>query len=89
MPLHLAHDADSNVETLPIGNLRDLGGMAEELGERLRAGEFGNVSTVVTLIAGPDGLSIHSWGDAPSGYEMMGIFECAKLQCFAADADDE
>jgi hypothetical protein len=55
----------------------------------LRAGEFGNVSTVVTLIAGPDGLSIHSWGDAPSGYEMMGIFECAKLQCFAADADDE
>jgi hypothetical protein len=59
------------------------------LDARLRAGEFGNVSTVVTLIAGPEGLSNSLMGRAPSGYEMMGMFECAKLQCFAADADDE
>jgi hypothetical protein len=78
---------DNNVETLPIGNLMDIGGMARELGKRLDAGEFGNVMTVVTLVASENGLSIHSWGQAPNGYELMGIFETAKLQCFAADAD--
>lgn len=78
---------DNNISTLPIGNLLDLGGMARELASRLDAGEFGEVTTVVTLVASADGLSIHSWGHAPSGYELMGMFECAKLQCFAADAD--
>lgn len=82
MTLRLVAD---NVETLPIGNLMDLGGMARELGKRFDAGEFGDVATVVTLVAGAEGLSIHSWGDAPNGYELMGIFECAKLQCFASD----
>jgi hypothetical protein len=83
--LRLAVD---NVSELPIGNLMDLGAMARELGKRLDAGEFGNVMTVVTLVAGNEGLSIHSWGEAPNGYELMGIFETAKLQCFAADADE-
>jgi hypothetical protein len=78
---------DNGVATLPIGNLMDVGGMARELGKRLDDGEFGEVTTVVTLIATDSGLSIHSWGQAPNGYELMGIFECAKLQCFAADAD--
>lgn len=79
----------SNVATLPIGNLMDMGGMARELGRRLDEGQFGKVMTVVTLVAGEDGLSIHSWGEAPNGYELMGIFETAKLQCFAADAGDD
>jgi hypothetical protein len=63
MPLHLAHDADSNVETLPIGNLRDLGGMAELSLDSACGQASSATSTVVTLIAGPDGLSIHSWGE--------------------------
>lgn len=86
--LKLVHDAE-NVETLTIGNLMDLGGMARELGRRLDANEFGPVTTIVTLIATPDGIAVHSWGENPSGYGLMGMFECAKLQCFAADALDD
>lgn len=78
-----------NVEQIPISHMMDLGGMARSLGDRLDSKEFGNVCSVVTLIAAEDGLSIHSWGQAPNGYELMGIFEAAKLQCFAADAHDD
>jgi hypothetical protein len=84
--LHLAVD-NNNVSQLPIGNLMDMGAMARELGRRIDSGEFGNALMIVTLVASENGLAIHSWGEAPSGYELMGIFETAKLQCFAADAD--
>lgn len=85
MTLKLVHDA-SNVEELPIDNLMDLGGVARKLGQRLDEGAFGDVITVVTLICTADGLAIHSWGENPSGYELMGMFESAKLQVFAEDA---
>lgn len=88
MALKLVHDA--NVATIPIANLNDLGGMARDLGERLDGNEFGDVVTIVTLIVTEDGLSIHSFGECPSGYELMGMFETAKLQCFADNvAGDE
>jgi hypothetical protein len=81
---------DNNVETLPVGNLMDLGGMARDLGRRLDDGEYGNVTSIVTLVASDAGLAIHCWGENPSGYELMGIFEAAKLQAFAAaDADND
>jgi hypothetical protein len=84
--LHLA--VDNNVATLPIHNLMDLGDTARELGRRLDAGEYGNVLSVIALIATEDGLNTFTFGHARNGYELMGIFEAAKLQCFASDASE-
>lgn len=80
---------DNSVSTLPVANLKDLGGMARDLGKALDNNEFGNVVTLVTLIVTDDGLSIHSFGECPSGYELMSMFETAKLQCFAEGVSEE
>lgn len=85
MALRLVHDAE-NVEPLGISNLRDLGAMARELGDMFDEGEFGDALTFVALIVTDDGLRIKTSGENPNGYQLMGIFEAAKLQCFAADA---
>jgi hypothetical protein len=87
MTLKLVHDAE-NIERLNVGNLMDLGETARELGRRLDDGEYGNVISVVSLIATEDGLATFTWGAPRNGYELMGIFECAKLQCFAS-TDEE
>jgi hypothetical protein len=87
MGLRLVHDA--NVESLPVYNVRDMGAMARELGDMFDEGEFGQALTFVALIISDEGLRIKTSGENPNGYQLMGIFEAAKHQCFAADMTEE
>jgi hypothetical protein len=87
--IKLAIDNESNVAPLPVYNVMDLGAMSRELGELFDEDAFGNVSSVVTLIVTDEGLRIKCSGENPSGYQLMGIFEAAKLQIFADNAFDD
>ena len=82
--IELAVD-NTNVETLPVGNLQDIGGMLRKLADDLDASAHGDVISVVSIVVRPDGLSIFGFGDNCSAYEMMGMFEAAKLRVFADD----
>jgi hypothetical protein len=80
--------SDNTVE-LPVGNLMDIGGMARRFADDIDAGEYGEVVRTIALIETPTGLVILGWGENTSAYELMGLFEAAKLRVFADDAIDD
>jgi hypothetical protein len=89
MSVKLVHDA-SNVETIPVGNLMDIGGMARRFADDLDAGEYGTVERTVVVVQHEDGsLVILGWGENSSAYELMGLFEAAKLRVFADDVIED
>jgi hypothetical protein len=80
----------SNVETIPVGNLMDIGGMARRFAEDTDKGEYGEVERTVVVVQRTDGsLVILGWGENSSAYELMGLFEAAKLRVFADDAIED
>lgn len=75
-----------NVAPIPVGNLQDIAGMARRFADQLDAAEFGDVIRSVVIAQRDDGsLTIFGWGENSSAYELMGIFEAAKLRVFADD----
>lgn len=80
--------SDNTVE-LPVGNLMDISGMARRFADGLDKGEFGDVIRTVCIIETECGLTLLGWGENTSAYELMGLFEAAKLRVFADDAIDE
>lgn len=87
--MKLVVNNDSNIETLPIGNLMDIGGMARIFADDVDAGKWGEVERTLVVIQNENGLTILGWGENTSAYEMMGVFEAAKLRVFADDALDD
>ena len=86
MSVSLIVDNDSNVADLPIGNVRDLAGMLRLLADDLDAGIHGEIISLVSLLVRADGIGIMTYGENCSSYELMGMFESAKLRVFADDA---
>lgn len=86
--MKLVIDNDT-VATLPIGNLMDIGGMARRFADQLDAGEYGEVVRTLTVVETDTGLVILGWGENVTAYEMMGIFEAAKLRVFADDVIED
>ena len=82
--IELAVD-NSNVMLLPIGNLMDIASMARRFADAVEAGEYAKPTRAIIIVERPDGLSILSWGEGTSAYELMGLFEAAKLRVFADD----
>ena len=81
---------DNTVVTLPVGNLSDIAGMARRFADQIEAGEYSGPTRAIVIVDRDDGLTVLSWGQGLSAYELMGIFEAAKLNVFAEDlADDE
>jgi hypothetical protein len=81
--------SDNTVE-LPVGNLMDIGGMARRFAEDMDAGEYGDVFRTVVIVQREDGaLHILGWGENTCAYELMGLFEAAKLRVFADDAIED
>lgn len=76
--------ADNTVE-LPVGNLMDIAGMARRFADQLDASEYGDVIRTVCIVETTQGLTLLGWGENTSAYELMGIFEAAKLRVFADD----
>lgn len=76
---------NTNVEHLPIRNLADIAGMARGFADDLDAGRWGNCDRVVCIVENEEGIAILGWGENTTAYELMGIFEAAKLRVFAED----
>ena len=76
---------NTNVEHLPIRNLSDIAGMARGFADDVDAGQWGQVDRVICLLENENGISILGWGDNTTAYELMGMFEAAKLRVFAED----
>ena len=86
--IELAVD-NTNVEHLPPRGLQDIGDLARGLGDEFDEGKWADVSAVVTIVVTADGMVVLPWGEAVNGYELMGIFEAAKLRVFADDMVDD
>lgn len=82
--IELAVD-NTNVEQLPVRNLTDIAGMARGFAEDAEQGKWGQVDRVVCIVENESGLVILGWGENTTAYELMGIFEAAKLRVFAED----
>lgn len=82
----LAYD---NVTELPRGNLRDVADMAHRFADRVDAGELGEVNRAVCIVENENGLVLLGWGEGTTAYELMGLFEAAKLRVFADDLIDD
>jgi hypothetical protein len=80
---------DTQVSDLPVRNLMDIAAMARGFGDDLDAGEHGEISRVLVIAEGDEGLKIYGWGENTSPYEMMGLFEAAKLTVFADFVTDD
>jgi hypothetical protein len=87
MSLKLVHD--SNVETIPVGNVRDVPEMLRALADDIDGGAHGDVLSLISVIVRPDGLALAWYGENVTAYELMGLFEAAKLRVFADDCVDE
>lgn len=81
---------NENISTLPIRNLSDIANMARGFADDLEAGEHGDALRAILLVQGDDGsLLTFGWGENTSPYELMGLFEAAKLRVFADDLVDD
>lgn len=76
---------NTNVEQLPVRNLADIAGMARGFADDVDAGRWGTVDRVVAIVENEAGIVILGWGENTTAYELMGIFEAAKLRVFAED----
>ena len=87
--IELAVD-NTNVVTLDTGNLMDMAGMARRFADNIEKGEWGDVTRVIAIVEYEGTMAILPWGENTSPYELMGMFEAAKLRVFADDlVDDE
>lgn len=88
--MKLVVDNDSNVEEFPSGNLQDVAGMARRFADGVDDGDWFDIHRAVVVVQGEDGtLTLLGWGENTTSFELMGIFEAAKLQVFADHVSDD
>src|SRR5690348_5464605 len=80
--------SDNTVE-LPVGNVRDIAGMLRLLADDVEAGVHGELTSLVTIAVQADGIALAWYGENCSHYELMGLFEAAKLRVFADDVIED
>jgi hypothetical protein len=80
--------SDNTVE-LPIINVADIPANLRLLADTIERGDAGEIRSCVFVLVTDGGLSIHVKGENCSSYELMGLFEAAKLRVFADDAIED
>jgi len=80
--------SDNTVE-LPIVNVSDVAANLRLLADSIDRGEQDGMRSCVFVIVYESGLSIHVKGENCTPYELMGLFEAAKLRVFADDAIED
>ena len=80
--------ADNTVE-LPVTNIADIPANLRLLADSIERGEQGGLVSCIFVLVHDSGLSIHVKGESCSSYELMGLFESAKLRVFADDAIED
>jgi hypothetical protein len=63
--------------------------MLRQYAAEIEAGAYGDPICAVLIIERADQLAILGCGEEPTAYEMMGLFEAAKLKAFADDFVDD
>ena len=81
MTLRLVHG--DNVEKLEVSNLLDIASCARKFAGEIEAGEHGDITSVTVLIETATSLHRESWGEMPTGYELIGMLETAKMSVLA------
>lgn len=79
---------DNTVE-LPVVNLSDVPANLRLLADSIERGETAALRSCVHILVYDHGLSTHISGENCSAYELMGLFEAAKLRVFADDITEE
>jgi len=79
---------NTNVETIPVGNLMDVAEMARRFADDVDAGKLEDVVSVTLLIETSTGLARETWGEIPTGYELIGMLETVKMAVLADNGDD-
>lgn len=80
---------NTNIETIPVGNLMDIGEMARRFAEDVDTGQIGDVVSVTLLIETNEGLMRETWGEIPTGYELIGMLETVKLGVLRDDTNED
>ena len=78
-----------NLVTIHKAHVTNIAAMARQFADDIEAGDFSVVHNALVVIMRDDGLTILTWGEGASPYEMMGAFEAAKLNVFADTVIDE
>lgn len=78
--MKLVHDADKP-EKLDTFNYRDIPACLRMLADSIEKSENAP-NSVIVLTLFPEGLGQHVFGDNPTGYELIGALEVAKLGCY-------
>ena len=74
---------NENVTAFPNCNLMDVADMARRFAKNIDAGEWDCMVRAVMVVETESGMVILPWGESSSPFELMGIFEAAKLRVFA------
>jgi hypothetical protein len=82
--MKLVYDADhiENPEEIIYASVSD---ELRQLAAAIDRGEWGEVVSGVILIENANGIHTVGIGEQATAYEMMGMFEAAKLKVFAED----
>jgi hypothetical protein len=87
MTLKLVHD--SNVVELDTPNYGDVPACLRRLADEIEQAIHADVFRAVVVLQTDEALSLATLGESSSAYELMGLFEAAKLRVFADDAIDD
>lgn len=80
--------SDNTVE-LPVVSVSDVPANLRLLADTIERGDIGGLRSCIFVMVLDTGLSIHVKGENCSSYELMGLFEAAKLRVFADDAIED
>jgi hypothetical protein len=80
--------SDNTVE-LPVCDVRDIPANLRLLADTVERGDAGSITSCIFLVVRDDGLAIYVKGETCSAYELMGLFEAAKLRVFADDVIED
>jgi hypothetical protein len=61
----------------------DIPAMLRQYANEIEAGQYGEVISAVIVLELEEDISILGCGEDPTPYELMGVFEAAKLKIFA------
>jgi hypothetical protein len=81
--------ADNTVSELPIVNVGDVSANLRLLADTIERGDVTDLRSCIHILVTDGGLQIHVSGENCSSYELMGLFEAAKLRVFAEDAIED
>lgn len=67
----------------------DIPAMLRQYAAEIETGQYGEVFRAVMVMELTDGIATLGCGEDPTPYELMGLFEAAKLRVFADDLTDD